>query len=117
MSIIKKKHDYPEKTVINQDFDDIEACKNEQEKELIFCLLIECNMGEEIIVSRVNAGQKAKNRLANLGIIPGAKILKKKTAPFKGPVEIIVKGTSLVLGRGLASKIMVKCKNTYSNKK
>jgi Fe2+ transport system protein FeoA len=28
---------------------------------------------------------------------------------LRGPIEIIVKGTSLVIGRGLASKIMVKC--------
>ncbi|MFX1425709.1 MAG: ferrous iron transport protein A [Promethearchaeota archaeon] len=52
---------------------------------------------------------EAKRRLANLGVIPGIKILKKKSAPLKGPIEIIVKGSSIVIGRGLASKIMVRC--------
>ena len=56
----------------------------------------------------MNAGHHAKRRLACLGIIPGVKIIKKKTAPFHGPMEIIVKGTSLVIGRGLAAKISVK---------
>jgi Fe2+ transport system protein FeoA len=58
---------------------------------------------------KVNAGDKAKRRLANLGILPGVKVLKKKSAPLKGPLELTVKGTSLVIGRGLAAKIKVEC--------
>ena len=71
--------------------------------------------GEELIVIKVNAGFNAKRRLANLGIIPGVKIIKKNTAPFRGPIEIIVKGSSLVIGRGLAARIFVKCvgSNTF----
>jgi len=57
----------------------------------------------------VNAGYRAKMRLANLGIVPGVKIKKKKSAPLRGPIEIIVKGSSLVIGRGIASKIIVSC--------
>lgn len=48
-------------------------------------------------------------RLANLGIVPGVEIKKRKSAPLKGPVEILVKGTSLVIGRGIAAKIIVRC--------
>ena len=79
-----------------------------QNTTLIKCLT-ECEKGSELTVIRVNAGRGAKNRLANLGIIPGVKIKKKRAAPFRGPVEIEVKGTSLVLGRGIASKIIVNC--------
>ena len=71
--------------------------------------LTECEKGEEVVVLRVNAGHTAKTRLANLGVVPGVKIRKTKNAPFKGPLEIIVKGSSLVIGRGLASKIIVEC--------
>ena len=71
--------------------------------------LTECEKGEEVVVVRVNAGRNAKTRLANLGVVPGVKITKTKNAPFKGPLEIIVKGSSLVIGRGLASKIIVEC--------
>lgn len=78
------------------------------ETSLIKCLT-ECEKGEIVTILSVTTGIKAKRRLANLGIVPGIKILKKKSAPLKGPIEIIVRGTSLVIGRGLASKIMVKC--------
>ena len=71
--------------------------------------MTDCVKGEVVTVLRVNAGMKAKRRLANLGVVPGIQIVKKKTAPLRGPIEIIVKGTSLVIGRGLASRIMIKC--------
>jgi len=80
-------------------------------KPLIKCLT-ECELGTELIVMGVNAGHGAKTRLAHLGIVPGVKIIKKKSAPFRGPINIIVKGTSLVLGRGLASKILVNCNDS-----
>jgi len=74
---------------------------------LVKCLS-ECEKGEVVEVLGVDAGFKAKMRLANLGIIPGVIIKKRKSAPFRGPVEIKVKGSSLVIGRGLAMKIIVK---------
>ena len=70
--------------------------------------LSECKNDNKLIVLSVNVGNKAKHRLANLGLIPGAIIIKKKTAPFKGPIEIMVLGSSLVIGRGLAENIVVK---------
>ncbi len=79
-----------------------------QTSPLIKCLS-ECDKCTEVTVVKVEAGLSAKRRLANLGIIPGTIIVKTKSAPFQGPVEVSVKGTSLVLGRGLASKIIVKC--------
>ncbi len=82
--------------------------KNSSFTTLLKCLT-ECHKGEVVIVVNVNAGYKAKKRLANLGIVPGVKIIKKKSAPLRGPLEIIVKGSSLVIGRGLAEKIIVKC--------
>ncbi len=74
--------------------------------------LTECESGEEVIVLSVNAGYRAKTRLANLGIVPGVKVKKMKNAPFRGPIEIKVRGSSLVLGRGLASRIIVSRNNS-----
>jgi len=74
--------------------------------------LAECESGEEVIVLSVNTGYRAKTRLANLGIVPGVKVKKMKNAPFRGPIEIKVRGSSLVLGRGLASRIIVSCNNS-----
>ena len=90
--------------------DDTINTKENQSKAipLIKCLT-DCEKGEAVVVLRVNAGHNAKTRLANLGVVPGVKITKTKNAPFKGPIELIVKGSTLVIGRGLASKIVVEC--------
>ena len=94
-------------SIINSESED-QIEKKRLQASLLKCLT-ECNKGEIVVVVKVNAGFKAKRRLANLGIVPGVKIVKKKSAPLRGPLEIIVKGSSLVIGRGLAAKIIVKC--------
>jgi len=53
-------------------------------------------------------GQMVTKRLADLGLTPGTKIKVLRKAPFFGPVEIEVRRSKLVLGRGIASKILVK---------
>lgn len=78
---------------------------------LIKCLT-ECNNNASLIVVRVNAGMMAKKRLADLGIVPGTEIVKRRSAPFRGPLEIYVKGSKLAIGRGLAQKIIVSCDPT-----
>jgi ferrous iron transport protein A len=82
---------------------------NSKPVSLIKCLT-ECDKGEEVEVVSVNAGFNASRRLYNLGIYPGSIIIRKQGAPFRGPLQVMVKGTSIVLGRGLASKIFVRCK-------
>ncbi len=84
------------------------SLKNGKNSAPLIKLLTECGVGEKLIILRVNAGLNAKRRLAHLGIIPGVITIKKKAAPFRGPIEILVKGSSLVIGRGLANKIIVK---------
>jgi len=81
---------------------------------LLKCLT-ECDSGEEVVVKSVNIGYRQRTRLANLGLFPGVRIRKVKSAPFRGPIEIIVKGTSLVIGRGIASRIMVQCDHACLN--
>ncbi len=73
---------------------------------------MDCTIGEKLKILRVDAGYHAKRRLANLGIIPGVIIIKRKAAPFRGPIEIIVKGSLLVIGRGLAARIIVLPENS-----
>ena len=79
-----------------------------QTTKILTKCLADCSKGENVIILNVDTGHKQKRRLANLGIIPGVKIKKKNNAPFRGPLEIIVKGSSLVIGRGLALKIKVQ---------
>lgn len=82
----------------------------EKTNSLLKCLT-ECNTGTNLEVVAVNAGRRAKQRLANLGIVPGVGIIKERSAVFGGPVEISVKGSKIVLGRGLAAKVMVSQKS------
>lgn len=69
----------------------------------------ECSKCQEFIVESISAGTRVRIRLVHLGLYPGVKIIKTKQAPFNGPIELKVKGTNIVIGNGLAEKIMVKC--------
>jgi Fe2+ transport system protein FeoA len=62
------------------------------------------------IIITILGGEKAAKRLADLGLTPGTEITVTGRTFFSGPVRIDVFGSKLVLGRGLASKIMVKIK-------
>jgi DtxR family Mn-dependent transcriptional regulator len=44
----------------------------------------------------------------DLGLTPGAKVVVVKSAPLGGPVEVLVRGSRIALGRGMASRIMVE---------
>ena len=68
--------------------------------------LIKLREGEVAEIISVIGGRMATKRLADLGLILGTKIKVLRKAPW-GPVEIEVRGSRLVLGRGLASKILV----------
>ncbi len=60
-----------------------------------------------VTIKNILAGQHATKRLADLGLIPQTKIKLLKKAPLWGPLEIEVRSSKLVLGYGLASKIIV----------
>ncbi len=70
--------------------------------------LAEIPIGIEFTVNHVAAGWRAKTRLANLGIVPGSKVVKTRSAPLFGPVQVKVKGSNLIIGRGLARRIFGK---------
>ncbi|MDG6222259.1 MAG: ferrous iron transport protein A [Candidatus Bathyarchaeota archaeon] len=49
-------------------------------------------------------------RLTDLGLTPGTEVTVVKSAPFKGPLEIYVRGSRLAIGRGMASRILMEVK-------
>jgi len=69
--------------------------------------LIQAKENEKLVVVSIMGGRMATKRLADMGVVSGTKIKVLRKAPF-GPIEIEVKGTKLVLGRGLATKVFVK---------
>ncbi len=62
--------------------------------------------GRKVRFVNVRAGQALKARLAALGLVPGSE-LEVVSNSFHGPFIVAVKGSRLVLGRGMAQKIVV----------
>jgi ferrous iron transport protein A len=62
---------------------------------------------KEAVIASIAGGQQATKRLVDMGLTPGTRIKLLRKA-FWGPLEIEVRGSRLVLGRGLAVKILVK---------
>jgi Fe2+ transport system protein FeoA len=71
--------------------------------------------GETGIVVSINPGRGEgcgrgwgfEKRLMDMGLTPGAEVVMVKSAPFHGPIEVIVRGSRLALGRGMAERIFV----------
>jgi len=72
--------------------------------------------GETGVVTSIKAGRGGgwvrgwgfEKRLMDLGLTPGTKVTVVKSAPFHGPLEILVRGSRLALGRGMAERIFVE---------
>jgi len=63
--------------------------------------------GEEGKVAFIRGGKQSTQRIQDMGLTPGTYIKMVNAAPFKGPVEVEVRGTSLALGRNLAGQVYV----------
>ena len=70
--------------------------------------LADLPQGEKGVVAFALGGHGLVRRLAEMGLTPGTEVRVVRCAPFHGPIEISVRGVSLALGRGVASKIFVK---------
>jgi len=68
--------------------------------------------GESGTVASIGAGHGRgrgfEKRLMDMGLTPGTRVTVVKSAPFHGPFEILVRGSRLALGRGMAEKIFVE---------
>jgi DtxR family Mn-dependent transcriptional regulator len=49
-----------------------------------------------------------EKRLMDLGLTPGARVTVVCSAPFHGPLEILVRGSRLAVGRHIAEGIFVE---------
>ena len=63
--------------------------------------------GEKVVLVRVDAGRGLNSRLASMGLVANTEI-KVVSNSHPGPFVIVVKDTRVMLGRGMAHKIMVK---------
>jgi len=63
-------------------------------------------VGRIVKIVSVEAGGGLQGRLAAMGLVPGEEIEVLRNTPH-GPFLIGVKGSRIMLGRGMAQKIMV----------
>ena len=62
--------------------------------------------GETVKLAGINAGRVLNSRLASIGLVPNAEITVVNNR-HPGPFVITVKDSKVMLGRGVAHKIMV----------
>jgi DtxR family Mn-dependent transcriptional regulator len=85
--------------------------KNLEEKgrrERIPVSISKLKEGERGRVSFIRGGHKVLQRLFDMGLTPGTEVTVVKSAPFHGPLEILVRGSRLALGRGMTETIFVQ---------
>jgi ferrous iron transport protein A len=63
--------------------------------------------GERVRLVRIDAGRGLNSRLASMGLVTDTEI-KVVSNSHPGPFVIVVKEAKVMLGRGMAHKIMVK---------
>jgi Fe2+ transport system protein FeoA len=72
--------------------------------------LIDLEEGQRGLIISIDGGKMLTKRLADLGLTSGTEITILRRTLFSGPVQVKAFGSRLVLGRGLASKILVELK-------
>jgi len=63
--------------------------------------------GKGVVVFALG-GYGLVRRLAEMGLTPGTEVQVVRKAPFRGPIEIMVRGVTLALGFGVASRVIVR---------
>jgi len=76
-------------------------------KENLFALS-ELKEGQLGKIQFISGGHNVLQRLLDMGLTPSTKITLIKAAPFDGPIEVLVRGSKLAIGRGIASKVFVE---------
>jgi ferrous iron transport protein A len=69
--------------------------------------------GEKVRLASIEAGRGLNSRLISMGLVPNVEITVVSNN-HPGPFVISVKGSKMMLGRGMAHKIMV---STYDDQK
>jgi len=99
------------------DVADCEQCAEAREKEgdrfRLVTQLSNLKPGEEGVVAFIRGGTLAFQRLLDMGLTQGARVRVLNAAPFRGPIEVAVRGSTLALGRGLARHVFVEIEDDH----
>ncbi|MCW4049890.1 MAG: metal-dependent transcriptional regulator [Candidatus Bathyarchaeota archaeon] len=98
----------PECNVDIADCADCSTIRSKIEDEaLLTTQLAHLKPGEGGKVAFIRGGGNSTQRIIDMGLTPGTYVKMTNAAPFRGPVEVEVRGTSLALGRRLAGKVFI----------
>lgn len=64
-------------------------------------------VGQKVSLASIDAGRELNSRLAAMGMVPNV-IMTIVNSGSSGPFVVNVKGSKIVLGRGMADKIIVR---------
>lgn len=70
--------------------------------------LDDIKIGEQGTVVSIGCSGALRRRIIDMGITPGAVVIKQKAAPFGDPLEINVRGYELSIRRSEAKEIMLE---------
>jgi len=84
--------------------------------------LTELKNGESGVITSIETGHRGRHvdypwahrgwgfrrRLEDMGLTPGTRLTVVKSAPFRGPLEVHVRGSRLAIGKGMAERIFVE---------
>lgn len=70
--------------------------------------LKELRTGERGIIERITGVGRFRQRLMEMGFVPGTEIVVKKYAPLKDPIEYVLKGYHVSLRHEEAERILVR---------
>ncbi|MCD6328408.1 ferrous iron transport protein A [bacterium] len=69
--------------------------------------LTTAKLGQKVMLKSIDAGRGLRSRLNAMGIVPGVDLVVMNTT-FAGPMVVMVKKSKVILGRGIATKMMVE---------
>ena len=68
--------------------------------------LTESEPGSHVIIDKISGGENLRDKLFSMGLLPG-KDIEILSLRKKGPVIVKVNDTRLVIGHGMASRILI----------
>lgn len=70
--------------------------------------LNELQTGDRGIIVRITGTGRFRQRLMEMGFVPGAEIIVEKYAPLKDPIEYVLKGYHVSLRHEEAERVLVR---------
>ncbi|MCK4703036.1 metal-dependent transcriptional regulator [Candidatus Bathyarchaeota archaeon] len=103
----------PPCTLELEDCDQCEDVRKEDDSFKPITELSNLRPGEEGVIAFIRGGTGACQRLLDMGFTQGTTVTVVNAAPFKGPLEVTVRGSTLALGRGLARHVFVEVEDSH----